>query len=93
MQALGRTARTFRDAIRLERNRWDGFRRTLKPEDRERLDHIFEAALAHGDAGTMIATPRISEVALVAAMVDLLKETEVLQQRVAELEKQVKRKP
>jgi hypothetical protein len=65
----------------------------LKPDDRERLDHIFEAALAHGDAGTMIATPRISEVALIAAMVDLLKETEVLRQRVTELEKQVKRRP
>ena len=90
---MGRTARTFRECIRIERNRWDGFRRTLKPEDREKLDHIFESALAHGDAGTMIATPRISEVALIAAMVDLLKETEVLQQRVTELEKQVKRNP
>jgi hypothetical protein len=58
----------------------------LKPEDRERLDRVFEAALAHGDAGTMIATPRISEVALFAAMIDLLKQNDELQRRVTTLE-------
>ena len=87
---MGRTARTFRDAIRIERNRWDGFRRTLKPEDRERLDRVFEAALAHGDAGTMIATPRISEVALFATMMDLLKQNDELRSRVAALEDRLK---
>ncbi|NHJ14435.1 MAG: hypothetical protein EAX95_12220 [Candidatus Thorarchaeota archaeon] len=87
---MGRTARTFRDAIRVERNRWDGFRRTLKPEDRERLDRVFETALAHGDAGTMIATPRIAEVALFATIMDLLKQNDELQRRIAALEDRLK---
>ena len=62
----------------------------MKPEDRERLDRVYEAALAHGDAGTMIATPRISEVALFATMMDLLKQNDELRSRVAALEDRLK---
>ncbi|NHI83631.1 MAG: hypothetical protein EAX81_04955 [Candidatus Thorarchaeota archaeon] len=62
----------------------------MKPEDRERLDRLFEAALAHGDAGTMIVTPRISEVTLFATMMDLLKQNDELQRRVTTLENRLK---
>ncbi|MFW9944794.1 MAG: hypothetical protein ACFFB7_07340 [Candidatus Sifarchaeia archaeon] len=84
---MGRTARTFRDSVRLEESRWKGFRRVLKPSNRETLDRVFDYAREYADAGTMIVTPRVMEVALVSTVVELLKEVNELQRKLNELEK------
>jgi hypothetical protein len=89
---MGRTARTFRDSVRLEESRWKGFRRVLKPNNRGILDRVFDYAREYADAGTMIVTPRVMEVALVSTVVELLKEVDELQGKLNELEKGVQEK-
>ena len=88
-EAVGRTVRTFREAIDIEEARWKDFRRTLKSSWRELFDHIFDNARKHADAGTMIVTPRITEVVLVSTAMELLREIDELHGKIAVLEKQV----
>ncbi len=83
---VGRTVRTFRDAIDIEEAKWKPFRRTLKPAYRENLSKIFEYARSCVDAGTMISTPRITEVVLVATMIEMLQELKELKEQVKHLE-------
>jgi len=52
----------------------------------------FDYAREYADAGTMIVTPRVMEVALVSTVVELLKEVGELQGRLNELEKGVQEK-
>ncbi|NWF96858.1 MAG: hypothetical protein HXY34_12015 [Candidatus Thorarchaeota archaeon] len=85
-RTMGRTARTFRDALDIEEERWKDFRRTLRPSKRELMDRIFEYARMSGDAGSMIVTPRVTEVVLLSAMLELLREIEELQRRIGVLE-------
>ncbi|MFW9913437.1 MAG: hypothetical protein ACFFEU_13250 [Candidatus Thorarchaeota archaeon] len=86
---MGRTARTFRDQIRIEESKWTGFRRVLTPQEREALDHIFDSAREYADAGTMMVTPRVLEVAFVSMFLNLRSEIDGLRHKVAELEKDV----
>jgi hypothetical protein len=86
---VGRTVRTFRDGIRIEEARWKEFRRTLRPSQREHFDRIFDAARGYADAGTMIVTPRIVEVILLSAMLELLGEVEEIVRRVDALEQRL----
>ncbi|TFG05356.1 hypothetical protein EU538_11405 [Candidatus Thorarchaeota archaeon] len=83
---MGRTARTFRDALDIEENRWEEFRRTLRASQRELFDRVFEDARQHADAGSMIVTPRIMEVVLVAALMELTAKIEKLDARLWRLE-------
>ncbi|MFW9847200.1 MAG: hypothetical protein ACFFD6_10655 [Candidatus Thorarchaeota archaeon] len=83
---MGRTARTFRDQIRIEESKWKGFRRVLTPQEREALDYIFDSAREYADAGTMIVTPRVLEVAFVSMFLNMLNEIDGLRRKVTELE-------
>jgi hypothetical protein len=83
---MGRTARTYRNAVDIEEERWKPFRRTLKQTNQETLDRVFDYARAFADAGSMMVTPRITEVVLVAAAVQMLQEIDALQKRVKRLE-------
>ena len=86
---MGRTVRTFRDGVRIEEVRWKEFRRTLRPSQREQFDRIFDAARAFADAGTMMVTPRILEVILLSAILEVLGELEDIQRRVKVLEQHI----
>ncbi len=86
---MGRTARTFRDALDIEEKRWGEFRRTLRASQRGLLDRVFEKARQHADAGSMIITPRIMEVVLVAALMELTADLERLDARISQLEQQL----
>jgi len=79
---VGRTVRTYRDAIRIEEARWKEFRRTLRPSQRERFDRIFDYARGFADAGTMMVTPRIIEVILLSAILEILGEIDEIKERV-----------
>jgi len=84
---VGRTVRTFRDAIRIEEARWKEFRRTLRPAQREVFDKIFDHARSLADAGTMIPTPRITEVIFLSAILRIQEEIDSIGKRVQALEK------
>ena len=86
---MGRTVRTFRDGIRIEEARWKKFRRTLRPSQRERFDRIFDYARGYADAGTMIVTPRIVEVILLSAILEMLGELDEITKRVEVLEQRL----
>ncbi|MFW9907752.1 MAG: hypothetical protein ACFFEF_04195 [Candidatus Thorarchaeota archaeon] len=83
---MGRTARTFRNAVDVEEAKWKPFRRTLKPPQRENLDRIFDYARSCADAGTMMTTPRVTEVVLISTMIEMLQELHSLREKVVELE-------
>jgi hypothetical protein len=82
---VGRTVRTFRDAIRIEEARWKEFRRTLRPAQREVFDKIFDHARSLADAGTMIPTPRITEVIFLSAILRIQEEIDSIGKRVEAL--------
>ncbi len=81
---MGRTARTFRNAVDIEETRWRPFKRTLKPPQRENLDRIFNYARTCADAGTMMTTPRVTEVVLISTMIEMLQELQDLREKVAQ---------
>ncbi|TFH09636.1 MAG: hypothetical protein E4H14_04095 [Candidatus Thorarchaeota archaeon] len=83
---MGRTVRTFRDGIRIEEGRWKEFRRTLRPSQREHFYRIFDSERGYADAGTMIVTPRIVEVILLSAILEMLGEIDGIAKRVEALE-------
>lgn len=83
---MGRTVRTFRDAIRIEEARWKEFRRTLRPAQREAFDKIFDHARSLADAGTMVPTPRITEVIFLSAILRIQEEIDSIGKRVEALE-------
>jgi hypothetical protein len=86
---VGRTVRTYRDAIRIEEARWKEFRRTLRPSQREQFDRIFDYARGFADAGTMMVTPRVSEVILLSAILEMLGEIDKIKGRVQVLEQKI----
>ncbi len=86
---MGRTVRTYRDAIRIEEARWKEFRRTLRPSQRERFDRIFDYARGFADAGTMMVTPRIIEVILLSSILEMLGEMEEIKRRVQGLKEKI----
>ncbi len=83
---MGRTARTFRNAVDIEQARWKPFRRTLKPTQRENLDLVFDYARTCADAGTMLATPRVTEVVLISTIIEMLQELQDLREKIIALE-------
>ena len=83
---MGRTARTFRNAVDIEEARWKPFRRTLKPTHRTSLDQIFDYARSCADAGTMMATPRVTEVVLISTIIEMLQELQGLKETIRRLE-------
>jgi hypothetical protein len=89
MQDMGRTVRTFRDAIRIEESRWKDFRRTMRPSQREFLDRVFDHGRRLADAGTMIVTPRVMEVVLLSSVVEMLRDLDEIKNRLSALEKKI----
>jgi hypothetical protein len=89
MQIMGRTVRTYRDAVRIEEARWKDFRRTLRQSQKERFDRIFDYARGFADAGTMMVTPRIIEVVLLSAILEMLRELDEVRERVQILEEKI----
>jgi hypothetical protein len=87
---MGRTARTFRDAVNIEESRWKDFRRTLRPSQRELMDRLFDSARMCADAGTMMTTPRITEVVLLSSLIEALGELDHLRKRLSDLEERAK---
>ena len=89
-KTMGRTARTFRDAVGVEESRWKDFRRTLRPAQRDLMDRVFDSARMCADAGTMMTTPRITEVILLSSLIEALGELDDLRKKVSRLEEQAK---
>lgn len=86
---MGRTVRTFRDAIRIEESKWKDFRRTMRPSQRKFLDSVFDHGRGLADAGTMIVTPRVMEVILLSSVIEILKNLDDIKAQLSALERKV----
>ncbi|MGY5853315.1 MAG: hypothetical protein RTU92_07115 [Candidatus Thorarchaeota archaeon] len=84
---MGRTVRTFRNAVDIDEARWQDFKRTLRPKQREHFGRIFDYARKCADAGTMLATPRITEVVMLSTLTELVGEIEELKRKISKLER------
>jgi len=76
---MGRTIRTFREAVDIESAKWKTFRRQLRPDDRERLDKIFDYVRMRADSGTVISIPHKIDVVFMSVLIEM-------QRRIDELE-------
>ncbi len=68
---MGRTIRTFREAVDIESVKWKNFRRQLKPDERKRLDKIFDCARMHADSGTVISIPHKIDVVFMSVLIEM----------------------
>ena len=76
---MGRTIRTFREAVDIESAKWKIFCRQLKPDDRERLDKIFDYARMHADSGTVISIPHKIDVVFMSVLIEMQKRIDDLE--------------
>ncbi|TET07102.1 MAG: hypothetical protein E3J86_14110 [Candidatus Thorarchaeota archaeon] len=76
---MGRTIRTFREAVDIESAKWKTFRRQLRPDDRERLDKIFDYARMHADSGTVISIPHKIDVVFMSVLIEMQRRIEGLE--------------
>jgi len=76
---MGRTIRTFREAVDIESEKWKTFRRQLRPDDRERLDKIFDYARMHADSGTVISIPHKIDVVFMSVLIEMQRRIDKLE--------------
>ena len=79
---MGRTALTARMAVDSTEQKWKGYRRVLRPRDREAFDKLFDLARKHGDASTMLTIPHSIEVVFMSVLLEMLKRIEELEEKV-----------
>ena len=89
---MGRTVPSFRPALEHEIESWKDFKRALRPEEQKIFDKLMNYARIHADAGSMSARPMLSEVLFISFAVEQEKKIEMLEEKVKELEKMIKRK-
>jgi hypothetical protein len=71
---LGRTVPSFRMAIEQELQKWKEFRRGLRTEEQAILDELLDSARKHADAGSLVCSPTISEIATMSMLIELKKQ-------------------
>ncbi|MFX1365746.1 MAG: hypothetical protein ACFFCE_03155 [Promethearchaeota archaeon] len=89
---MGRTVPSFRPALEHEIESWKDFKRTLRPEEQNIFDKLMNFARIHADAGSMSARPLLSDVLFISFAIEQEKKIEILEEKVKELEKIIKRK-
>ncbi len=89
---MGRTVPSFRPALEHEIESWKDFKRALRPQEQKIFDKLMNFARIHADAGSMSARPMLSEVLFISFAVEQEKKIEMLEEKVKELEKMIKRK-
>ncbi|MHA1271335.1 MAG: hypothetical protein ACTSPY_16195 [Candidatus Helarchaeota archaeon] len=88
---MGRTVPTFRMALESEILLWkDGYRKSLRKDDKIAFDMIMNNARLHGDAGSMSGRPIIFEVMVMNVLLEIQKKLLELGTKVEILEKKVK---
>ena len=63
----------------IESEKWKTFRRQLKPDDRERLDKMFDYAMMHADSGTVVSISHKIDMVFMSVLIEM-------QRRIDELE-------
>lgn len=86
---MGRTLITFTQLVRQEIESWNRYRRALRSEDQQALDALFAAARRHSAAGAYLARETPFDVMLLSMLIEQQKQIEILQRKVADLERRI----
>jgi hypothetical protein len=87
---MGRTVPSFRPALEHEIESWKDFKRALRPKEQKIFDKLMNFARIHADAGSMSTRPMLSEVLFISFAIEQEKKIDWLEEKVNELEKQLK---
>ena len=83
---MGRTVLPFSRVLEQEVQEWKKFRRGLRKEDQQFLDHLFEEARLHVQAGVYASRPWPFETILVSILIEHEKALAELRSRLKALE-------
>jgi len=84
---MGRTVLPFSRVLEQEVQEWKKFRRGLRKEDQQFLDHLFEEARLHVQAGVYASRPWPFETILISILIEHEKTLVELRSRLIALEK------
>jgi hypothetical protein len=87
---MGRTVQPFSVVLAEQQKRWGPFRRSLRKEDQELFDELFERARLHVQASVQEANPEPMESVFISVLIELLRAEKHLRTRVDKLEKELR---
>ena len=87
---MGRTVLPFSMVLAEQQQRLNKFRRTLRKQDQELFDELFERARLHVQAGVQSASPEPMESIFISVLIEMLKDARHLKARVDELERELR---
>jgi hypothetical protein len=87
---MGRTVLPFSMVLAEQQKRLGQFRRSLRKQDQELFDELFERARLHVQAAVQAACPEPMESIFISVLIEMLKAEKHLQARVDELEKELR---
>lgn len=89
---MGRTLLPFSNVLAEQQQRLGKFRRSLRKEDQELFDELFERARLHVQAAVQAANPDPMESVFVSVLIEMLREERRLRSRVDKLETELRGK-
>ena len=86
---MGRTVIPFSNVLSEQQQRLAAFRRTLRKQDQELFDELFERARLHVQAAVQAANPDPMESIFLSVLIEMLREERRLRSRVDDLENEL----
>ena len=87
---MGRTVLPFSMVLAEQQKRLGQFRRSLRKQDQELFDELFERARLHAQAAVQAAYPEPMESIFISVLIEMLREEKHLRARVDELERELR---
>jgi hypothetical protein len=87
---MGRTVSPFSMVLAEQQKRLSKFRRTLRKQDQDVFDELFERARLHVEAAVQAANPDPMESIFISVLIEMLKAEKHMKARVDELEKELR---
>ena len=87
---MGRTVLPFSMVLAEQQKYLGQFRRSLRKQDQELFDELFERARLHVQAAVQAANPEPMESIFISVLIEMLREEKHLRARVDELEKELR---
>jgi hypothetical protein len=87
---MGRTVLPFSMVLAEQQKRLGQFRRSLRKQDQELFDELFERARLHVQAAVQAANPEPMESIFISVLIEMLREEKHLRARVGVLEKELR---
>lgn len=87
---MGKTVPSYRMALENEINRWKGFARALRSEEREAFEALMDACRSYASAGSNATKPIIFEPMVMSVMLYQQMSLQKLQKELNELKHQPK---